>query len=344
MFVWTAHWKGALLKFLAFRCPGFCLMRLTRTTSAFRTSGSRGAWWRSWTTAGQWPPPLSSPPYWHGIVKFNADILQTLLTTIGYGNLVGHFAHLYLYEVGFKVPVTATGWCVFRQIAKYKCWFLVACFAYSTLFSEVLFLSNQNFFQLHITRDDSVPLILITVADIGKFLSENIVWMYSMYTQAFLFNGFVNNLNLFGFRRKSGSGCARAAPRRLYCQWTRRGRGWGSNYKRYHLWFSFPIFVLVVGLRRLHLHSHFVDCGHFGRLHHHRRRAFGQLGELGIFRGILLWVFSFFHSSKRSFAVSFITMTTVILFFGKCYLQFIFYIVNVGVDFDLGWIWRYCAC
>uniref|UniRef100_A0A0K0DI13 Ion_trans_2 domain-containing protein n=1 Tax=Angiostrongylus cantonensis TaxID=6313 RepID=A0A0K0DI13_ANGCA len=24
-----------------------------------------------------------------------------------------------------------------------------------------------------------VPLILITVADIGKFLSENIVWLYS---------------------------------------------------------------------------------------------------------------------------------------------------------------------
>ncbi|CAD5215938.1 unnamed protein product [Bursaphelenchus okinawaensis] len=27
-----------------------------------------------------------------------------------------------------------------------------------------------------------VPLILITVADIGKFLSENIIWLYSMYT------------------------------------------------------------------------------------------------------------------------------------------------------------------
>lgn len=26
-----------------------------------------------------------------------------------------------------------------------------------------------------------VPLILITVADIGKFLSENIIWLYSKY-------------------------------------------------------------------------------------------------------------------------------------------------------------------
>ncbi len=26
-----------------------------------------------------------------------------------------------------------------------------------------------------------VPLILITIADIGKFLSENIVWMYCRY-------------------------------------------------------------------------------------------------------------------------------------------------------------------
>lgn len=29
-----------------------------------------------------------------------------------------------------------------------------------------------------------VPLILITVADIGKFLSENIVWLYTTYSEA----------------------------------------------------------------------------------------------------------------------------------------------------------------
>jgi hypothetical protein len=26
-----------------------------------------------------------------------------------------------------------------------------------------------------------VPLILITVADLGKFLSENIIWLYTLY-------------------------------------------------------------------------------------------------------------------------------------------------------------------
>lgn len=52
----------------------------------------------------------------------------TLLTTIGYGNLV---------------PVTATGrmFCIFYALF-------------------------------------GVPLILITVADIGKFLSEKIIWLY----------------------------------------------------------------------------------------------------------------------------------------------------------------------
>ncbi|ETN79305.1 Ion channel [Necator americanus] len=53
----------------------------------------------------------------------------TLLTTIGYGNLV---------------PVTWHG--------------RMFCIAYALL---------------------GVPLILITVADIGKFLSENIIWLYS---------------------------------------------------------------------------------------------------------------------------------------------------------------------
>ncbi|KAI1731692.1 ion channel domain-containing protein [Ditylenchus destructor] len=58
----------------------------------------------------------------------------TLLTTIGYGNLV---------------PVTVSGrmFCIFYALF-------------------------------------GVPLILITVADIGKFLSENIIWLYSMYVQA----------------------------------------------------------------------------------------------------------------------------------------------------------------
>ncbi|VDN55130.1 unnamed protein product [Dracunculus medinensis] len=53
----------------------------------------------------------------------------TLLTTIGYGNLV---------------PVTVNG--------------RMFCIAYALF---------------------GVPLILITVADIGKFLSENIVWLYT---------------------------------------------------------------------------------------------------------------------------------------------------------------------
>lgn len=58
----------------------------------------------------------------------------TLLTTIGYGNLV---------------PVTATGrmFCIFYALI-------------------------------------GVPLILITVTDIGKFLSENIIRMYSYYVMA----------------------------------------------------------------------------------------------------------------------------------------------------------------
>uniref|UniRef100_A0A7E4UZL0 TWiK family of potassium channels protein 7 n=1 Tax=Panagrellus redivivus TaxID=6233 RepID=A0A7E4UZL0_PANRE len=55
----------------------------------------------------------------------------TLLTTIGYGNLV---------------PVTFKG--------------RMFCIFYALL---------------------GVPLILITVADIGKFLSENIVWLYGLY-------------------------------------------------------------------------------------------------------------------------------------------------------------------
>ncbi|KIH62091.1 Ion channel [Ancylostoma duodenale] len=58
----------------------------------------------------------------------------TLLTTIGYGNLV---------------PVTWHG--------------RMFCIAYALL---------------------GVPLILITVADIGKFLSENIIWLYSRYSKA----------------------------------------------------------------------------------------------------------------------------------------------------------------
>ncbi|CAB3403355.1 unnamed protein product [Caenorhabditis bovis] len=57
----------------------------------------------------------------------------TLLTTIGYGNLV---------------PVTWHG--------------KMFCIAYALL---------------------GVPLILITVADIGKFLSENIIWLYTRYTK-----------------------------------------------------------------------------------------------------------------------------------------------------------------
>ncbi|CAD6190324.1 unnamed protein product [Caenorhabditis auriculariae] len=57
----------------------------------------------------------------------------TLLTTIGYGNLV---------------PVTWHG--------------RMFCIAYALL---------------------GVPLILITVADIGKFLSENIIWLYTRYTK-----------------------------------------------------------------------------------------------------------------------------------------------------------------
>ena len=55
----------------------------------------------------------------------------TLLTTIGYGNLV---------------PVTFRG--------------RIFCIFYALF---------------------GVPLILITVADIGKFLSENIVWLYKLY-------------------------------------------------------------------------------------------------------------------------------------------------------------------
>ncbi|CAI4231503.1 unnamed protein product [Auanema sp. JU1783] len=58
----------------------------------------------------------------------------TLLTTIGYGNLV---------------PMTWQG--------------RMFCIAYALL---------------------GVPLILITVADIGKFLSENIIWLYTRYTKA----------------------------------------------------------------------------------------------------------------------------------------------------------------
>uniref|UniRef100_A0A0R3RQR4 Ion channel n=1 Tax=Elaeophora elaphi TaxID=1147741 RepID=A0A0R3RQR4_9BILA len=58
----------------------------------------------------------------------------TLLTTIGYGNLV---------------PVTFQG--------------RMFCIIYALF---------------------GVPLILITVADIGKFLSENIVWLYAKYTKA----------------------------------------------------------------------------------------------------------------------------------------------------------------
>uniref|UniRef100_A0AC34QHE6 Potassium channel domain-containing protein n=1 Tax=Panagrolaimus sp. JU765 TaxID=591449 RepID=A0AC34QHE6_9BILA len=57
----------------------------------------------------------------------------TLLTTIGYGNLV---------------PVTFEG--------------RMFCIFYALL---------------------GVPLILITVADIGKFLSENIVWLYGLYSK-----------------------------------------------------------------------------------------------------------------------------------------------------------------
>lgn len=57
----------------------------------------------------------------------------TLLTTIGYGNLV---------------PVTFKG--------------RMFCIFYALL---------------------GVPLILITVADIGKFLSENIVWLYGLYSK-----------------------------------------------------------------------------------------------------------------------------------------------------------------
>ncbi|CAI5444388.1 unnamed protein product [Caenorhabditis angaria] len=57
----------------------------------------------------------------------------TLLTTIGYGNLV---------------PVTWHG--------------KMFCIAYALF---------------------GVPLILITVADIGKFLSENIIWLYTRYTK-----------------------------------------------------------------------------------------------------------------------------------------------------------------
>ncbi|OZC11710.1 Ion channel [Onchocerca flexuosa] len=58
----------------------------------------------------------------------------TLLTTIGYGNLV---------------PLTVQG--------------RMFCIIYSLF---------------------GVPLILITVADMGKFLSENIVWLYAKYAQA----------------------------------------------------------------------------------------------------------------------------------------------------------------
>ncbi|KAL7070992.1 hypothetical protein ACQ4LE_009882, partial [Meloidogyne hapla] len=59
---------------------------------------------------------------------------STLLTTIGYGNLV---------------PVTRTGrmFCIFYALF-------------------------------------GVPLILITVTDIGKFLSEHIVWLYTRYARA----------------------------------------------------------------------------------------------------------------------------------------------------------------
>lgn len=57
----------------------------------------------------------------------------TLLTTIGYGNLV---------------PVTFKG--------------RIFCIFYALF---------------------GVPLILITVADIGKFLSENIVWLYGLYVK-----------------------------------------------------------------------------------------------------------------------------------------------------------------
>uniref|UniRef100_A0A915PBA0 Potassium channel domain-containing protein n=1 Tax=Setaria digitata TaxID=48799 RepID=A0A915PBA0_9BILA len=58
----------------------------------------------------------------------------TLLTTIGYGNLV---------------PVTFQG--------------RMFCIVYALF---------------------GVPLILITVADIGKFLSENIIWLYAKYREA----------------------------------------------------------------------------------------------------------------------------------------------------------------
>ncbi|KAK6101759.1 Ion channel family protein [Brugia pahangi] len=58
----------------------------------------------------------------------------TLLTTIGYGNLV---------------PVTFQG--------------RMFCIVYALF---------------------GVPLILITVADIGKFLSENIIWLYAKYAEA----------------------------------------------------------------------------------------------------------------------------------------------------------------
>ncbi|CAG9530822.1 unnamed protein product [Cercopithifilaria johnstoni] len=58
----------------------------------------------------------------------------TLLTTIGYGNLV---------------PVTFQG--------------RMFCIIYALF---------------------GVPLVLITVADIGKFLSENILWLYAKYTEA----------------------------------------------------------------------------------------------------------------------------------------------------------------
>lgn len=40
-----------------------------------------------------------------------------------------------------------------------------------------------------------VPLILITVADIGKFLSENIIWLYAKYVMnPFIFKELNNDL------------------------------------------------------------------------------------------------------------------------------------------------------